>query len=160
MKKINLLFVLFFASLSVLAQSDKEDIAMIQNMFGKEKKEIMAAGMNIPTDKQAAFWSLYDEYEDARKALGRERIDLIKAYADSYATMDDNTADGLMKRKMKWMNSYAKMQEKYYKKMSKMVGGMNASRFFQLEDYLENNIRLAIQESIPFIGELDKTRKN
>jgi hypothetical protein len=58
------------------------------------------------------------------------------------------------------MKNYSKMQGKYYKKMSKLVGGLNASRFFQLEDYLENNIRLAIQESIPFIGELDKTRKN
>jgi hypothetical protein len=160
MKKINLFFVLFFVSVGAFAQSDKEDIALIQNMFGKEKKDIMAAGMNIPEEKKAAFWSLYDEYEDARKALGRERIDLIKAYADSYATLDDNTADGMMKRKMKWMHSYSKMQEKYYKKMSKLIGGMNASRFFQLEDYLENNIRLAIQESIPFIGELDKTRKN
>jgi hypothetical protein len=133
---------------------------MIQNMFGKEKKEIVAAGMNIPTDKQAAFWGLYDEYEDARKSLGRERIELIKSYADKYATLDDKTADALMKQKMTWLNNYSKMQGKYYKKMSKLVGGMNASRFFQLEDYLENNIRLGIQESIPFIGELDKTRKN
>jgi hypothetical protein len=160
MKKINLLFVLFFLSMGVFAQSDKEDIAMIQNMFGKAKKDIMAAGMNIPEEKKTAFWNLYDQYEEARKGLGRERIDLVKSYADKYAGMDDKAADGLMKQKMKWMKNYSKMQGKYYKKMSKLVGGLNASRFFQLEDYLENNIRLSIQESIPFIGELDKARKN
>jgi hypothetical protein len=160
MKRISLLFSMFIFSLIVKAQSDKEDIALIQNMFGKEKKELMAAGMNIPTDKQAAFWSLYDEYEEERKALGRQRIDLIKSYADKYANLDDKTADAMMKQKMDWLSNYSKMQGKYYKKMSKLVGGMNASRFFQMEDYLENNIRLSIQESIPFIGELDKTRKN
>jgi hypothetical protein len=160
MKKISLLFVLFFVSIGVFAQSDKEDIAMIQNMFGKAKKDIMAAGMNIPEDKKTAFWGLYDQYEEARKGLGRERIDLIKSYADKYASMDDKAADAMMKQKMKWLKNYSKMQGKYYKKMSKLVGGLNASRFFQLEDYLENNIRLSIQESIPFIGELDKTRKN
>lgn len=160
MKKISLLFSMFIFSLMVKAQSDKEDIAVLQNMFGKGKKEIMAAGMSIPTDKQAAFWGLYDEYEEARKSLGRERIDLIKSYADKYANMDDKTADALMKQKMNWLKNYSKMQGKYYKKMSKLVGGMTASRFFQLEDYLENNIRLSIQESIPFIGELDKSRKN
>jgi hypothetical protein len=160
MRKISLLFLTFISSMIVNAQSDKEDIALIQNMFGKQKKELVAAGMNIPTDKQAAFWSLYDEYEETRKSLGRERIDLIKSYADKYAAMDDKTADDLMKRKMTWLNNYSKMQNKYYKKMSKLLGGMNASRFFQLEDYLENNIRLSIQESIPFIGELDSNRKN
>jgi hypothetical protein len=160
MKKINLFFMLFFVSTGAFAQSDKEDIAMIQNMFGKAKKDIMAVGMSIPEEKKTAFWSLYDQYEEARKGLGRERIDLVKSYADKYASMDDKAADGLMKQKMKWMKNYSKMQGKYYKKMSKLVGGLNASRFFQLEDYLENNIRLAIQESIPFIGELDKTRKN
>lgn len=160
MKKISLLFAMFLFSFIAKAQSDKEDIAMIQNMFGKAKKDIMAAGMNIPEDKKTAFWGLYDQYEEARKGLGRERIDLVKSYADKYASMDDKAADGLMKQKMKWLKNYSKMQGKYYKKMSKLVGGLNASRFFQLEDYLENNIRLAIQESIPFIGELDKTRKN
>lgn len=160
MKKVMLACALFVCALGVNAQSDKEDVALIQNMFGKNKKEIVAAGMNIPTEKQAAFWSLYDEYEESRKALGRERIDLIKSYADKYATMDDKTADGMMKEKMKWVKNYTKMQEKYYQKMSKLIGGLQASRLFQLEDYLENNIRLAIQESIPFVGELDKTRKN
>jgi hypothetical protein len=31
-------------------------------------------------------------------------------------------------------------------------------KFFQLEDYLENIIRLGIQDSIPFIGELDASK--
>jgi len=35
---------------------------------------------------------------------------------------------------------------------------LQASKFIQLEDYIENCIRLSIQEEIPFIGELDKTK--
>ena len=149
--------VLLFSSVA-MAQSNKEDVEIIQNMFGKEKKELIQAYMTIPDDKKAGFWTLYDQYEVDRKKLGKERIALIEAYANDYATLDDKKAGDLMNRKMKWLEDYSKMQKKYYGSMSKQIGGLQASKFFQLEDYLENNIRLYIQENIPFIDELDKTK--
>ena len=108
--------------------------------------------------KKTKFWALYDEYEDARKKLGRERIDLIAQYADNYASLDDKKATELMTKKLNWADSYAKLQRNYTTKFTSVIGGLQASKLMQLEDYLENNIRLKIQEQIPFIGELDKKR--
>ncbi len=158
MKNLLCLVVLtLFASLT-FAQSNKEDVEIIQNMFGKQKKELVQAYMTIPEDKKSAFWTLYDQYEAERKSLGKERLALIDAYAADYATLDDKKASDLMNRKMKWLGDYTKLQKKYYDSMSKIIGGLQSSKFFQLEDYLENNIRLFIQENIPFIDELDKTK--
>lgn len=158
MKSAFVFSVMLLFSSALFAQSNKEDVEIIQNMFGKEKKELVQAYMTIPEDKKAGFWTMYDQYEVERKNLGKERIALIEAYAKDYATLDDKKASGLMDRKMKWTGDYAKMQKKYYDQLSKLIGGLQASKFFQLEDYLENNIRLYIQESIPFIDELDKTK--
>jgi hypothetical protein len=154
---LSILVVMLFAS-PIMAQSNKEDIAIIQEIFGKEKKELVILYMAIPEDKKTAFWAMYDQYEDARKALGRQRIALIEAYAESYETLDNKKSDSLMNRRMKWTADYAAMQKKYYTNISKIIGARSASKFIQLEDYLENNIRLAIQESIPFIDELDKSK--
>lgn len=154
---LGLVLLLMYSSVA-LAQSNKEDVEIIQNMFGKEKKELIQAYMTISEDKKAGFWTLYDQYETDRKKLGKERIALIEAYANDYATLDDKKASLLMDRKMKWLGDYSKLQKKYYDSMSKQIGGLQASKFFQLEDYLENNIRLYIQENIPFIDELDKTK--
>jgi hypothetical protein len=144
-----------FFGLLANAQSNKEDIAIIQSMFGKAKKDLVTQYMTIPADKKDAFWKVYDEYEANRAALGRERIKLIEDYANAYLTLDDKTSDALMNRKMKWLGSYGKLQKKYYGSISKIIGGAQASKFFQLEDYIENSIRLSIQESIPFIDEID-----
>ena len=35
-----------------IAQSNKEDIAIVQNMFGKDKKELVQAYMTIPEAKK------------------------------------------------------------------------------------------------------------
>jgi len=158
MKNLLSLAILMLISGVTFAQSNKEDVEIIQNMFGKQKKELVQVYMTIPEDKKPAFWSLYDQYETDRKILGKERIALIDAYAADYATLDDKKSSDLMNRKLKWLGDYAKLQKKYYDSMSKIIGGLQASKFFQLEDYLENNIRLFIQENIPFIDELDKTK--
>jgi hypothetical protein len=158
MKKfLTVIAFVFFSSL-VMAQSNKEDVDMLQSMFGKNKKELVQAYMTIPEAQKAPFWAEYDKYENERKALGRDRIALIDDYANNYVTMDDKKASELMDKKLKWVGEYTKLQKKYFGSMTKIIGGVQASKFFQLEDYIENNIRLMIQESIPFIDELDKTK--
>ena len=43
MKKLNLIAVAFLLSASLFGQSNKEDIDLIQSIFGKEKKEVVQA---------------------------------------------------------------------------------------------------------------------
>lgn len=158
MKKLLFSAVVMIYSAGLLAQSNKEDIAMIQAMFGKEKKELVTQYLTIPETQSAKFWVLYDEYEDKRKALGRERITILEGYAKDYDKLDSKKASALMAKKFAWAQKYTQFQQTYFTKYSAVIGGLQASKLMQLEDYLENNIRLAIQNEIPFIGELDKKK--
>lgn len=136
----------------------KEDLAIVQAMFGKEKTELVKQYMALPAETDAAFWTVYDKYEASRKALGAQKAQLVKEYADGYANLDDKKASELMSKKLKMNDEYNKLQKTYFGNFSKVIGGRQAAKFMQLEDYLENNIRLFIQENIPFIDELDKTK--
>ena len=158
MKKLLTLTAAFMFSASMFAQSNKEDIELIQAIFGKEKKELVQAYMTIPEAKSAKFWALYDVYETARKKLGKERVALIEAYANNYETLDNKKATELVTKKLAWADKYTKFQQLYFTKFSAVIGGLQAAKFIQLEDYIENCIRLSIQEDIPFIGELDKSK--
>jgi hypothetical protein len=155
MKPVIFALLLAFTAANVTAQSTTmEDLAIIQSLFGKEKKVLVTEYMEIPEAQQAAFWSLYDSYEAERKALGKERVAIIEDYAANYGDLSDEKATELANRKFKWLANFTKMQKKYHKSIAKVIGGKQAAKFMQLEDYLENSIRLAVQESIPFIDEL------
>jgi len=158
MKKLIIMCVALMLTANLFAQSNKEDIDIIQSIFGKDKKELVNVYMTIPEAQKAKFWALYDEYETSRKNLGKERIALIEAYANGYATLNDKTATELATKKMAWADKYTKFQQSYFAKFSAAIGGLQAAKFIQLEDYIENCIRLSIQEKIPFIGELDKSK--
>jgi hypothetical protein len=48
-----------------------------------------------------------------------------------------------------------KLMDQYYKKIKKASGSKVAAQFFQLEGYFLTQIRAAIFEEIPYIGEFD-----
>ncbi|MEX6686967.1 hypothetical protein QTN47_05655 [Danxiaibacter flavus] len=158
-KQILLVFVLFVAAQLSAQSTVDDDMAIIQSVFGKEKKELVGSFMALTGDTATKFWAVYDEYEAERKSLGKERFNVIKDYANQYASLTDEQAAALAKRVMGNDLSYAKMHEKYFKKVEKVVGGKNAAKFFQLESYIQNTIRTNVQNQIPFIGELEEASK-
>lgn len=158
MKKLIVIAIAALSSAALFAQSNKEDVDLIQSIFGKEKKELVKAYMTISDVQSAKFWALYDQYETARKKLGQERIKLIEDYANNYEKLDNKKAADLATKKLAWADKYTKFQQSYFTKFSAIIGGLQAAKFMQLEDYIENCIRVSIAEEIPFIGELDKTK--
>jgi hypothetical protein len=141
MKKLIVIAVSFLLSASMFAQSNKEDVDLIQSIFGKEKKELVQVYMTISEAQSAKFWALYDVYETARKKLGQERIKLIEEYATNYEKLDSKKASELVTKKLAWADKYTKFQQLYFTKFSAIIGGLQAAKFIQLEDYIENCIR-------------------
>ncbi len=157
-KTIFLLFALCTGFVS-MGQSNDE-LAMLREMFGKEKKDIISQFLNFSAADSAKFWPLYDEYSAKRKTLGDDRISIIKDYADQYTNLTNEQAQKLGDRLFKNEANILKLQQQYYKKMSKAVSALKATQFMQTELYLQTQLRAVIQDEIPFIGELDKTKKN
>jgi len=159
MKKLSLILVMAIASFSSYAQSSyKEDVELVQSIYGKSKSDLVKQYMNLSDTQNAAFTKVYDNYESERKALGQTKLQLINYYAENYATLTEEKADELAKGTLKNNQDYEKLYSKTYGQAKKAIGAINAAKFIQLEVYLQTVIRNEIQDTIPFIGELDKTK--
>ena len=157
MKKI-LFFavVLFMGAASSFAQTgtDTNEVDYYQSLFGMAKKTLVSEFVDLKDSPADQFWALYDAYEAERKELGKSRLELLENYAKNYLTLDEAKTDELVKQMDVQKKNLDKLIFKYYKKMSSAVGTKPAAQFYQMENYLLSAIRLAILESIPFIGEL------
>jgi DNA-directed RNA polymerase subunit F len=160
MKKAILLSVFFFGALVLKAQPTVDEINLLQSAYGMEKRAIVEQYMKITEAESAAFWKVYDEYEAKRKEFGKTRVNNIVEYANNYATLTDEKAAELVKKALENQMAITKHQENTFKKLAKVMPAKRAAQFIQLENYLETVIRLNIADDIPFIGELDDTRKN
>ena len=159
MKKLSLIFIMALATFSSYAQSSfKEDVDVLQSIYGKSKSDLVKQYMNLSDSESAAFTKVYDTYETERKALGQTKFQLLNDYAANYATLTDAKADELAKGTLKNHIAYEKLYEKTYNEAKKAIGAINAAKFIQLEVYLQTIIKSEILEAIPFIGELDKSK--
>lgn len=136
----------------------KEDVEVLQSVYGKSKSDLVKEYMNLSDTQLTAFTKVYDTYETERKALGQSNFQLINDYAVNYQTLTDEKADELAKGTLKNHIAYEKLYSKTYGHTKKAIGAINAAKFIQLEVYLQTVIRAEILESIPFIGELDKSK--
>jgi len=161
MKSPVLIVILLVTSFSSFAQQTLSDeIVLMQNMYGIEKRKLVNDYMQIPQQQATDFWSLYDKYEVDRRDLGKERVLLITQYADNYNSLTDEKADeiatGLLSNTLK----FDKLQQTYYTRIKKSTSPITAAKFMQLEIYLQSQIRSEIQETIPFIGEIELLQKD
>jgi hypothetical protein len=159
MKKLSFIFIMAVATFSSYGQATfKEDVEVLQSVYGKSKSDLVKEYMNLSDTQLAAFTKVYDTYETERKALGQSNFQLINDYAVNYQTLTDEKADELAKGTLKNHIAYEKLYSKTYGHAKKAIGAINAAKFIQLEVYLQTVIRAEILESIPFIGELDKSK--
>ena len=149
MKKL-ILFLALICTFSFLnAQSNKEEIDLMQAAFGMEKKAMVAEFVKVSDAQKDAFWKIYDEYEAARKDLAKKRITLLEQYVNGYSKMTNESAD-------KWTADAIALGKKtddlvvtYYNKVKKATNPVVALQFWQVENYILTGIRLMILEELP-----------
>lgn len=160
MKKLLALIVFSFVLISVHAQSLTDELTYVRNVFGKEKKDLIRGFMSLNDAEAAKFWPLYDEYTAKQKTLADDRIAAIGDYAKQYTALTNDQAKSLVKRVMKNDKAVLKLQQKYFKKISKAVSPLKAAQFMQADQYIQTTIKSAVQDMIPFIGEFEQTNKH
>jgi hypothetical protein len=159
MKKL-LTAVGIFLFISASAQLTKDDVNLVQSIYGKDKRDLMQQYMTFKDSATArSFWKMYDAFEVERKKLGQDYIKILQDYADNYDKLSNNKADELVTKMSANNIAFENLYIRYYKKMKPVVGALKASQFIQLESYLRSVIKTSILDEIPFIGEIDKTRK-
>jgi hypothetical protein len=151
MKKLTLIMSALLLIGIANAQSNKEEVDLIQSVFGMEKKAMVADFIKVNPAKADAFWKLYDEYETARKDLGKKRIELLTKYANNYDSMAPEVADSYMKDVISQSQATDNLIVTYYNKVKKITDPVTAMKFYHIENYILTSIRAYIFSEIPFV---------
>jgi hypothetical protein len=152
MKKVSLILVTIFLFTGLIkAQTNKEEVDIMQAAFGMEKKAMVAEFVQVDAAQKDAFWKLYDEYETQRKAYGKERLDLLEQYNNNYKSMANETADAWMKKALDLQKKTDALLLNYYKKVKKATNPINALQFYQVEMFILSGIRNQVMGELPFV---------
>ncbi|HCW05817.1 MAG TPA: hypothetical protein DGG95_00435 [Cytophagales bacterium] len=155
MNKFVILGLIIFLPAYLLAQSSPDEQQMFKALFGMPKKEIVAEFVKLDNSNQERFWKLYDAYENNRREHSQKRFAALNNYVKNYTRLNETETDEIMKDIIALSDTQDKLIAEYYNKIKKQIGVVVAAQFYQIEWYLQSQVRTNILENIPTINQLD-----
>ena len=128
-----------------------EEIEMMQEVFGDEKRTIIAENVNLEGVDSEKFWKLYDQYEDQRKDIGMEKMKLLKSYTTKQGNMTPLQAQEMLAQAANLRSAEDKLIMNFTKRIEKISNPFVAVQFYQIEHYISDGIRFSLLNSVDFI---------
>jgi hypothetical protein len=115
--------------------------------------DLITSAMHFSSDEAAKFWPLYKAYEGQRKAIGDEKVALIKSYATSYnaGPVTDARAKELMTRALSIEDRSAAAKRQFLQELQKALPGKTVARYYMVQNRIDLLISLELAEGIPLI---------
>lgn len=152
MKKLTLLIAALFVFNASFAQDDTtEEIKMMQELFGSEKKAIIEGNVDLTGVDANAFWKLYSEYEKERQDIGQAKLELLQKYTTKQGALTNQQASDLLAEAVPLRNAEDKLILAFTKRIGKATSALVSVQFYQIEHYISDGIRFSILNNIDFI---------
>ena len=129
-----------------------QDIQLLRGDIRSQKKEVVAANMNLTPDEATKFWPIYDQYTAEVGKIGDSRVALIKEYAASYGTLTDAQANDFMKRSAAIDQQFNATRSKYVPIFEKVISAKKTALWYQIDRRLDLLINLQLAANIPVVN--------
>jgi hypothetical protein len=145
--------ILIFGSTAYGQMLDVGEYEQMQAQRSLVKRSVMDLFIEIESEPDDAFWAMYEEYEQKRMQLGKDRMAALHNYTMTYKEMTEKETDHFMKKVISTRKTYHALIDKYYKKAHSLSGATVAAQFYQVEYYFLSQTRIDILNELPFFGE-------
>jgi hypothetical protein len=123
-----------------------QDMELLKRDLRSQKKQIVAANMNLTDTEAEKFWPVYDRYAADLSAIYDTKMALVGEYLDNYATMNGEEAESYIRRRAAVEEDVMQLRLKYVPAFRKVLSGRQAALFFQIEWRLDLLINLQLAQ--------------
>jgi hypothetical protein len=128
-----------------------QDVDLLRKDIRSQKKQIIAANLQLTDAEATKFWPIYDQYTAELVKINDAKYGVIKEYATNYDTLTDPQALGLARNLLSVDAQVAQLRLKYVPIVSGVLPGKKTALFFQLDRRLVMLIDLQLASQIPMI---------
>ena len=128
-----------------------QDIDLLRKDIRSQKKQIIAANVQLTDAEAQAFWPVYDQYTADLVKTNNDKYALIKEYAQSYDTMTDAQADDWTKRVLQLDANVAALRLKYLPAFRKVLSPKKTALYEQVERKTQMLIDVQLALQIPLV---------
>lgn len=128
-----------------------QDVDLLRKDVRSQKKQIIAANLQLTDQEAEKFWPIYDQYTADLVKINDAKYAAIKEYAQNYETLSNEQATALTKQILAVDSSVAQLREKYVPIVNKVLTGKKTALFFQLDRRLVMLIDIQLATQLPMV---------
>lgn len=128
-----------------------QDIELLRKDLRAQKKQIVAANLQLTTDQATKFWPMYDQYIAEQTKIHDQKYAVIKEFATSWGTISDAQAEDLTKRALAVDDQVAQLRMKFMPNFLKVLPGKQVATFFQIDRRLQMMVDLQLMSQLPLV---------
>ena len=128
-----------------------ETLAALRSDMQATRADVMAKNLSMTAAEAAKFWPVYDAYQKEQNAIMDDHLKGVQRYIDSFETLDDAGALGLIKAHLDRDERMDALRQKALVDLQRAVGTKLAARAVQIDRRLSLTYQLEIVSKIPLI---------
>ena len=124
-----------------------QDFEMLKKDLRSQKKQIVAANMDLTDAEAEKFWPVYDRYATEQAKIYDIKLALIGQYLDNYKAMTGDDAENYIRRRAKMEQDVMALRLTYVPEFRKVLSGRETALFYQIEWRLDLMINLQLAQA-------------
>jgi len=110
-----------------------DDIKLLRKDLRSQKKQIVAANMELTDATAEKFWPIYDQYAADIAKINDTKAALINQYWQNFDTMNGDQAEGYIRKRADVEQSIMELRLKYIPIFRRVLSGRQTALFFQID---------------------------
>jgi len=127
------------------------DLEQLRAELRSSKKQVTAATLKLTDAEATRFWPVYDQYAAEVAAIRNSQATLVADYANTWGKYDDEAATDFITRCLDLDVKTNALRAKYAPIVGKVLPGVKAATFFQIDRRTSMAIDLKIASMLPIL---------
>jgi hypothetical protein len=116
-----------------------------------DKKGIVAKSMDLTPEEAKKFWPLYDAFQRELAVPQNAYTRVVLDYIAAEHSLTDANAKRLADQVLAASKEEARLQEKHYRQLLKVLPARKAARYMQIENKIQAVVRYEAAKAIPLV---------
>ena len=129
-----------------------QDIDLLRKDVRSQKKQLIAANLQLTDQEAQKFWPIYDQYTAELVKINDAKYAALKEYVQNYETLSDERATSITKQIIGVDEAAAQLRMKYVPIVRNVLSGKKTALFFQLDRRLVMLIDIQLATQVPIVN--------
>ena len=139
------------AAAPVTEALSETDLQLLRMELRADKRKVTAESLALSDAEAAKFWPVYDRYISELTVINNSKYGLIKEYSEKFGSYSDAQATDFIKRWLDVDVQASKLRSKYVPIVGKVLPGVKAASFFQIDRRLAMLVNLGLASQLPLM---------